>query len=243
MRSWFVPALLAFAGVLSLGCAPQVGLGRATALRPGQTRIGMALVPSFESAQLRPEQPVTGPWARFLLGVHAGVSDRFEIGGRAWFFSVPTLGTEFGGAIDTKMSLRRPPDGRGTSLSTVLSLSYYQPRMPGAPWHVYGATLPLLIGFDIGRSQLVLGPRVSFYGISAYGMETIAHGGIGLSVGFFGRVKQTFDISPEVVVMWSPVPFGGEGTIDAQRIGASSLQLSLGGAWELGQPRQTAPQP
>lgn len=232
-------ALVALALVATLGCAPQVGLGRATALRPGQTRLGVALIPSFESAQLRPEQPATGPWARFLLGVHAGVSDRLELGGRAWFITIPTLGTEVGGAVDAKLSLRRPPDGaKGTSLSAALSLTYDQPRMPGAPWHVLGASLPLLIGFDVGsRHQLVLGPRVAVQGVGAYGMEPIVYPGFGISVGFFGRVKETFDISPELVLMWAPIPWGGEGTDSSRRIGASSIQLALGGGWELGKPK------
>jgi hypothetical protein len=231
-------ALLVLA-LFSLGCAPQVGYGRAATLRPGQFRIGMSLVPSFESAKLRPEAPATGPWARFVLGAHAGVSERFEIGGRLWYFNVPTLGSEIGGALDTKMLLRRPPGGKGTSVSVALSATYYQPRMPGAPWHVIGGTVPLFIGIDLGRHQLVLGPRVSVYGVTAYGMESIVHPGFGASIGFFGRVKETFDISPELVLMWSPIPFGGEGSPSESRVGASSLQLGLGGSWELGEPRET----
>lgn len=34
--------------------------------------------------------------------------------------------------------------------------------------------------------------------------------------------------------MYSPVPFGGEGAADEARIGATSLQLGLGGSWEVG---------
>jgi hypothetical protein len=68
---------------------------------------------------------------------------------------------------------------------------------------------------------------------SAYGMETIVYPGFGLSVGFFGRVTESFDLAPELAFVWAPIPFGGEGTDSSGRIGASSIQLALGGAWEL----------
>jgi hypothetical protein len=218
------------------GCAPQTGLGRATVQAKGHTRIGLAVVPSFETAVLLPEQPITGPWLRILAGVHHGISDKMEIGGRLWWFSLPTVGTEWGLAFDSKIALRRPPTGHGTHITIAPSLSYQQPRMPGAPWHVFGVHLPLLFGFDARRHQFVLGPRISIQGVGAYGMESIVYPGFGASFAFFGRIKRTFDISPELVLMWAPIPFGGEASADKTRIGASSLQFSLGGSWEVFEP-------
>lgn len=219
-----------------VGCAPQTGIGRATVQAKGHTRVGLALVPSFESVVLRPEQPTTGPWGRLLGGVHHGVADNVEIGGRLWWLSIPTVGTEWGLAFDSKIALRRPPNGHGTHITLAPSVSYQQPSMPGAPWHIFGAHLPLLFGFDAGRHQFVLAPRLSFQAVGAYGMESIAYPGFGASFGFFGRVRRTFDISPELVLMWAPVPFGGVANADKTRVGASSLQLSLGGSWEIFEP-------
>lgn len=54
--------------------------------------IGAALVPSLESGKLNPQEPATAPWVHALLGVHAGVSDRVEIGGRLFGFGLPRLG-------------------------------------------------------------------------------------------------------------------------------------------------------
>ena len=226
---------LATVGALcgALGCVPQTGLGRATPLAPGRLRVGAAILPSFESAMLQPEQPVTGPWARLLVGAHAGVTEGFELGGRAWAFTLPTVGSEFGFAADAKLALRTPGPSGGPSLSAALSLAYDQPRMPGAPWHLFNATLPLLMGWDFGENHFVLGPRVALQTASAYGMETIVYPGFGLSVGFFGRVTESFDIAPELALVWAPILFGGEGTDAGGRIGASSLQLALGGAWEI----------
>ncbi|MBM4360097.1 MAG: hypothetical protein FJ096_18480 [Deltaproteobacteria bacterium] len=230
-----------------VSCVPQTGLGRAKPLAPGALRVGAALVPSFESAMLQPEQPVTGPWARLLVGVHAGVSERLEVGGRAWAFTLPTVGSELGAALDAKLALRRAVEGDGPSVSVALSLAYDQPRLPGAPWHVLAATLPLLVGWDLGEHHLLVGPRVALQGAGGYGMEPIVFPGFGASVGFFGHVAEGFDLAPEVVLMWAPIPFGGEGPLASSRVGASSLQLALGGAWDdggkPGSPVRAAPQP
>jgi hypothetical protein len=234
-------------GLGTTGCVPQTGLGRATPLAPGRLRVGAAILPSFETAMLQPEQPVTGPWARLLVGAHVGVTEGFELGGRAWAFTLPTVGSEFGFAADAKLALRTPGPSGGPSLSAALSLAYDQPRMPGAPWHLFNATLPLLIGWDFGENHFVLGPRVALQTASAYGMETIVYPGFGLSVGFFGRVTESFDLAPELAFVWAPIPFGGEGTDSSGRVGASSIQLALGGAWELAatsdaaSPRTNAP--
>lgn len=232
-------ALVAFGA----GCASQVGMGRATTLAKGGVRLGMALEGSVLSAQLTPTQPVPGPWAHMVLGTHVGVTDDVEVGGRLWGFALPGLFADIGGALDTKVQLRRsPPGNRGLDVAAALSLSYTHPTLGGAPWHVFGGTLPLLLGFNFGRHQLVLGPRVADFVVTGYGQNAINAFYFGASVGFHARFRETFDFSPEILWMYSPTSFGGEGSDDDLRVGVNALQLGIGGSWELGAKRE-APAP
>lgn len=167
------------------------------------------------------------------LGYHRGVTDRVELGGRLWGFTVPTAFTTWGAAVDGKVGIIRHEPGRGKfNLSAGLSLAYHQPRYGGQPYHVLGGTLPVLLGWSLGRHELMLGPRVSHYVITAYGMNTVNAFYAGGSLGFAIRIKETFDLFPEAVAMWSPTSLNGEEEVDS-RVGVGMFQLGLGFNWDL----------
>lgn len=224
---------LALAAV-SLGCASQVGLGRATTLAPGGTRIGIAVEGSLISPKLTPEDHIPLPWIQAVGGVHRGVTDTIELGARVWGLHVPNVLTTIGGAVDGKVQILRAPEGkRGPDVATGLSLTYHQPRLGNEPFHVFGAAVPVLAGWNFGKHQLIVGPRVADFILTSYGQDTINSFYFGASAGFALRLRETFDLFPELVGMYSLTSFGGEGSADP-RVGVALLQLAVGGAWELG---------
>jgi hypothetical protein len=54
----------------------------------------------------------------------------------------------------------------------------------------------------------------------------------GAFVAFDFEVTRSLHLGPELVVLWSPISLNGE-SFDADRFGATSFQLGLGGAFEL----------
>jgi hypothetical protein len=88
--------LAALAALLLAACAPAIDFGRATTLAAGEVRYSGGAELSILAADLRPDQPVPLPWANLSAGVHAGLTDRVEVGGRAWGFGWPGLFTTFG---------------------------------------------------------------------------------------------------------------------------------------------------
>jgi len=224
--------VLAALAALSLGCASQVGLGRARTLDKGQYRVGFGLETDFLTPKAWEQSGATLPWIQMNAGYHRGVTDRVELGGRAWGLAVPGAFTTWGLGGDAKVAILRPEERRKVSVAAGLSLAYHQPRFGGQPYHVFGGTLPLLVGLPLGRHELTFGPRVADYVIAAYGMNTVNTFYVGGSLGLAIRIRETFDLVPEVVAMWSPVGLGGE-TDDTSQVGVGMLQLGLGFNWDL----------
>ena len=232
MRRAALAALVALAA-LSLGCASQIGMGRARTLDKGKQRVGFSTEADFLTPEAWRESNATLPWAQVGLGYHRGLTDRVEVGGRLWGLTVPTVFTTVGGAADLKVGILRPEEGRGDlNLSAALSLTYHNASYGGQPYHVLGGTLPVLFGVKIGRHELVLGPRVADYVITAYGMNAVNVFYMGGSLGFAARFRETFDLFPEAVAMWSPISLNGENEAES-RAGVGMFQLGLGFNWDL----------
>ncbi|HSN98794.1 MAG TPA: hypothetical protein VLS89_10935 [Candidatus Nanopelagicales bacterium] len=232
MRRVAFAAFVALAA-LSLGCASQIGMGRARTLDKGKHRIGFSAEADFLTPEAWKESGATLPWAQVGLGYHRGLSDRVEVGARLWGFTIPTAFTTLGGAADLKVAVLRPEEGRGDlNIAAALSLSYHNASYGGQPYHVFGGTLPVLFGVKLGRHELVLGPRVANYTISAYGMNTVNAFYMGGSLGFAARYRETFDFFPEAVAMWSPISLNGEEEVES-RVGVGMFQLGFGFNWDL----------
>jgi hypothetical protein len=226
-------AALALLAVVSAGCSSQIGLGRARTLDRGKYRVGFSTEVDFLTPKAWEESGATLPWLQVGIGYHRGITDRVELGARAWGLTVPTVFTTWGLAADGKVALLRPEPGQGRlNISTGLSLGYHQPRYGGNAYHIFHGTLPVLFGFALGRHELVLGPRIADYVMTAYGMNTVNSFYFGGSLGFAIRIRETFDLFPEAVAMWSPTSLNGE-TEDTSRVGVGMFQLGLGFNWDL----------
>ena len=226
MRLGFALCLL-----LSLGCSSQLGLGRARTMDRGTHKVNTGFEFDLVQAQTGKEQAIPLPWTQAAAGYHYGASDRVEVGIRGWGFTVPRALTTYGGAVDTKFGVIRPDKGKGRfQASTGLSLAYHQVRYAGEPNHIFGFTLPVLLGFSMGRHELTFGPRVVDYVWTSYGQNTLNTFHVGASVAMAIAIRETFELTPEAVVLYSPVSFNGE--VEGER-GVTTLQLGVGGSWHL----------
>lgn len=126
-------------GLLS-GC---VSTGMARTVDPGKLQVSLspgvqgnnAFIPQLELA------------ARY------GVTEQFDVGARLF---LP------GAEVDARFALLRAPSlKKGVDLTLAPSLAYVFPSGTSTPGFLY-PSLPLLVGFNLGGSQLVLGPRVGY---------------------------------------------------------------------------------
>ncbi len=144
---------------LLTGCIGALDLSRATPLAPGELAIqaggGVVLPIPAEGGDLT-------PYFGGAASVHGGVVRGLELGGEVGLVSVGSGldgPLEYGG-IHAKIGLVNPDQG-----AVHVSLDPHLRAFGGASSGSGGASvdLPVLIGLDVGRSQLVLAPRVGLY--------------------------------------------------------------------------------
>jgi hypothetical protein len=107
------------------------------------------------------------------------------------------------------------------------SLSYQRDSLGGWPWHGANLTVPVLCGWNLGRHQLILGPRVGAAFGTSQGQNPLLVGYAGMSLAFAAQLSERLAFTPELVLLLSPVSFSGA-LDDPERKGASLLELGLG---------------
>ena len=158
------------------------------------------------------------------FGGRYGVTDGVEVGGKVWM-----LGAE----IDSKFALLRAPSAdAGLDVSLAPAISLY-PFTSGDQNATYAwIHLPLLVGVNLGGSQLVLGPRASGMFITGSGDDVSALW-LGGSLGYAWKVGDGFRLLPEVSVAYpAHVRVGASATTDLEPKGAivqGSIGLLFGG--------------
>jgi hypothetical protein len=154
------------------------------------------------------------------VGGRYGVTDRFELGAKAW-----SLGVE----IDTKFQLARSetPDA-GVDLAVAPAISVY-PFFAGDTDATYAYLhLPLLVGVNTRGGQLVLGPRVSNLFVKGSGgnINVVLLGG---SLGYAWKIGDGFRLLPEASVAWPVhVRDGSTTTLETLEPRGAMIQASLG---------------
>jgi hypothetical protein len=209
--------------VVSLvGCFSGSGLGRATTLPVGQTRVAGWIEANALTAQLA--GPITLPWGLFGVGVQRGVHSRVEVGGRftggslSWIDSVSLTG-------DVKVQLRRRTSG--LDVAVVQSVGWRMTRYGATPWHALDVLTALMLGLNSGNHQLIGSVRGGYQLFGGRGQELVHVGHLDLSLGFAAQISTHWEFVPEVLVSWSPTRFNGENQSD-DRVGTGMLQIALG---------------
>jgi hypothetical protein len=220
-RLALLPAL-----VLLAGCPSFSTMGTARTLPRGKGQFFVApggmVLQDFQQDSAGQDQSFGLPSVEF--GGRYGVTDDVEVGAKVWL-----LGAE----IDTKFALLRSPSAdAGLDVSLAPAISLY-PFSAGDQNVTYAwVHLPLLVGVNLGGSQLVVGPRVSGMFLTGSGDDVSALW-LGGSLGYAWKLADGFRILPEVSVAYpAHVSFGTSSTTSLEPKGAliqGSVGLLFGG--------------
>jgi hypothetical protein len=213
---------------LLMGCASQTGMGRARTVARGQSQIGVGAEASVLTTQLSKDTVAPLPWVHAVIGYRRGLTRDVDVGARAWGLAISGV-QSLGAAGDVKVQIART---RTWEVAAGGSLGYHQFRLGGAANHVFTATLPLLFGLNLGRDQLVFGPRVADYVMAGEGQRTINTFWVGGSLGYWWQPRVDIAIMPELVLLYTPISFHGEVKRE-DATGAASIQLGLGVHFDL----------
>lgn len=136
---------------------------------------------------------------RFAAGVHAGVSPGVELGGGVGALISPGVVPIFvsDASVDAKFRIGEVPDSR---LHLALN-----PRLRVADWNEAWfpmiVELPLLVGYDVGSSQVVLVPRVGLFVDFVEGTRATPQ--VGVTLGWVLPVSEDLELLPGVGVDWT----------------------------------------
>jgi hypothetical protein len=221
MKIWVA---VIFAALLATSCATQSGLGRATTLAPGVSQFTPAVEFSLVSVKNEASQATTAPWMLLGVGFHRGITERIELGARAWGFGWPNYLTTAGICFDSKFQVYK---GARWHVALAPSLKYHAVTLAAAPWHIFGLEIPVLLGLNLGKHQLVAGVRVTDTFLTGVGTNPINAAWVGAHMAVSFRLPKAVELMPELGILYSPVPFNGE-TKDASRNGASIIHFGIG---------------
>jgi hypothetical protein len=210
------PCLLALLG-LSAACTAMSTVKTATTVPAGETRV-FAAVEANGGAPM--ELPVKPLLPELVVGVRHGVSGRVELGGK--LTTLPLGRRVTTGALEgqVKVQLRRRPDSP-LEIALGPAAGFRWIGSSGASMQVSYLTLPLLLGWNLGRHQLVLAPEAGLQLWTSAGSSEVWAPVAGLSLGFVWRIGQRFALVPEATAYRSTV------ALDYSR-GTLMLHLGVG---------------
>ena len=89
--------------------------------------------------------------------------------------------------------------------------------------------VPLLFGVNIGAAnQIYFGPRFEYQTSFSESQNTVRYAFGGATLGFVWRALSYIEVRPEVVVLYSPVPFNG--TVEGGKRGLLIGQVGFSSA-------------
>lgn len=197
----------AWLGLVLVGCASATSLGSARTLEPGQWQGSLgakALAPVIEGE------------------VRRGMAPGVELGARVGGFHLLSV-TTLSAAADVKVQLSR--SFAGAAVSLVPGLGFESLRYAGAPIDAAYLSVPLLVGWQLGDLELVVGPRVIGNVVWDANSEAIPVLLAGASVGFLWRFSPHIRVAPEVSVLYTP------SRVNAAEAGTVTAQVALGVLW------------
>lgn len=207
---------------LLAACASGLGLGPARVLEPGVVAVSGGVSVDQVSAQLAPGTPTRLPWPMAQVGVRVGVTERVELGARAWGLGLEPYFGAYGAGLDAKVAWKTGP--KPVSLGLVLDA--HRPGYTGIPWFVGTLQVPLYLDLPTRRSRWTLSPRVGAWVVAGGGQHPIATGSLGLGVRYAAPIGDRWALVPEWVVACAPVGFDGAHPDPTQR-GLCGSQLGL----------------
>jgi hypothetical protein len=198
------PSLVIVAAAAALAgsaCTAMSTIKTATTVPAGQTQV-IGAIEANGGAPI--ELPVKPLLPELAVGLRRGLTDRVEVGGK--LTSLPAGRRVTTAALEgqVKVQLRRVPWSR-FQLAIGPAAGFRWISSSGAAMQVTYATVPLLMGIDVGRHQIVVAPEAGIQLWTSAGSNEVWARMVGLSLGFVWRIGQRFALVPEVAAYRSDV--------------------------------------
>jgi hypothetical protein len=189
----------------------------ATTLPPGQNQIIAALEGNGGAPIELPVKPLL---PELVVGLRRGLTERVDAGIKLTTLPLGRFVFTAGVEGQVRYQLRRRPDSR-LVLAIGPAAGFRWVGSSGAAMQVSYATVPLLVGIDVGRHQIVVAPEAGLQLWTSAGSNEVWVPTTGLSLGFVWRLGARFALVPEVAAYRAHVE------IDHSR-GTTMIHVGLG---------------
>lgn len=210
-----IAAALAF---LAVGCASHTTYRHAKPLGDGKTQVNVA--PQINSA--RPADGQAAPYPELAIMVKRGMNERLDVAGTATVLTLGRAYNAFGFEAMGQYHLYQSPGGR-IDISAALGLGYRVAATTGAAFEAIHASAPVILGVNIGRSQLVMSSFVSWQRWYSEGTNPVAIPASGMSIGYYWQITRGFALHPEMSFARSAVRLNDKGESNLGHIGIAMV--------------------
>jgi hypothetical protein len=216
-RAATVAGVVSLAALAGGGCTAMSTIKTATTVPPGQNQV-IGAIEANGGAPL--ELPVKPLLPELVIGLRRGLTERVEVGGKLTTLPLGRAVTTAGVEGQVKVQLRRVPWSR-FKLAIGPAAGFRWIGSSGAAMQVTYLSVPLLMGIDVGRHQIVVAPEAGVQLWTSAGSDEVWAPMMGLSLGFVWRIGQRFALVPEAAAYRTDVK------IDYSR-GSQMFHLGIG---------------
>jgi hypothetical protein len=184
---------MAVAALCLGGCTAMSTVKTAATVPRGQTQVVTAVEGNGGAPVELPVKPLL---PELVVGVRRGLTERVELGGKLTTLPLGRRLTTAGLEAEVKVQLRRRPDSH-LEIALGLAGGFRWISSSGAAMQVSYLSLPLLLGWNVGRHQIVLTPEAGLQLWTSAGSSEVWAPLTGLTLGFVWRLGERFTLVPE----------------------------------------------
>ena len=200
------PALVVIIACVLAGCSSQTAYKTASTLGPGRTRLLVA--PQVNTAATDEGPPL--PYPELAIAAQHGMTEAIDVGGSLAMLAVGHAVRSFALEGSVKHHLYTSASGR-IELAVGAGLGYRATMLPGTNLEAVHASVPFIVGVNLGAHQLVLSPHVSWQRWYSEGTRPLDVPALGTSVGLYWQISRKFALHPEISVARTPIDVENKG--------------------------------
>lgn len=213
-----LPVALCSAVLLAMlgACSSHTTYKHATPLGAGTSKVSVAP----QMSTVAGEDGATLPYPELAFAMRRGITDRLDVGGAVSMLPLGRLFSSIAFEGSLQHQLYHSPSGR-FELALGAGAGYRASATAGAVFETVHASVPLILGINLGRHQLVLSPYGSWQRWYSEGTPPVDIPALGTSIGLYWQITERVALHPELAGAWSPVEINERGETSLGHIGVA----------------------
>lgn len=200
--------------LLMVGCSSFTTYRTARPVPKGRTQTLVA--PQMSGAG--PRETQKAPFPELAVSVRHGLTHKLELGGTLTVLPLGQAMRELGVEATAKRHVLASAGGRW-DVAVAGGLGYRTFASSGALFEMVHASIPLIVGVNLGDDQIVIAPTLAWQRWYATGAHPVDIPSFGASLGYRWQISPRFALLPEISGATSPTAMSGFGETGLVHLG------------------------